>query len=75
MHSNNEEVKCKHENLSPNYLDSFSCPTPYCNSREVHCMDCGRFITSCGCMCNNGESGWPEKRWIKFRRKKEKIKC
>lgn len=72
--------KCKHENLSPDYCETVSCGTPYCKGSEVHCLDCGVYITECGCGCCNGMSGWPESRWITYYRKKhqklkEKIKA
>jgi hypothetical protein len=63
-------IKCKHEHLNPNYWEYIYCPTPYCSGHEVHCLDCGVFITKCGCGSNNGMSGWPERRWIRFEKKK-----
>jgi hypothetical protein len=58
-------LACKHHNLYPNYLHLFSCDTPYCHGREVHCKDCKAFITSCGCGYNNGVSGWSLKKEVK----------
>jgi len=63
-------LKCKHENLDPNYYEYIGCPTPYCSGSEVHCLDCGVFISECGCGYNNGMSGWPHKRWQTERSKK-----
>jgi hypothetical protein len=63
-------VKCEHKNLSPDYCEYVSCWTPYCGGWEEHCLDCGVFITKCGCGFNNGMSGWPEKRWRKRTRRK-----
>jgi hypothetical protein len=63
-------VKCKHENLSPDYYEDIYCGTPYCGGWEDHCLDCGVYITRCGCGCNNGMSGWSYKRWRKIERKK-----
>ena len=54
--------KCKHERLSPDYLDDIACSTPYCRGYETHCLDCGAYITKCECGYLNGISGWPEKR-------------
>ena len=62
-------VPCQHKNLYENYYYGFACWTTYCHAQEVRCKDCGMFITSCGCGFNNGESGWSETRWNKFRRK------
>ena len=57
--------KCEHKNMSPGYFEYISCGTPYCSGQEEHCLDCGVYITSCGCGSNNGMSGWPVKRWRK----------
>ena len=56
-------MKCKHENLSPDYCEYIPCGTPYCSGCEEHCLDCGVYISNCGCGSNYGMSGWPEKRW------------
>jgi len=58
-------LKCKHINLSTNYLDSGSCDTPYCSWYEEHCSDCGAYIVKCGCGFYNSISGWPYKRYKK----------
>lgn len=55
-------MKCEHKNLNPNYYEYVSCWTPYCGGSEVHCLDCGVYISKCGCGSNNGMSGWPQKR-------------
>jgi hypothetical protein len=57
--------KCKHENLYENYYVNIYCSTPYCDGEEVHCKDCGAYISTCGCGCNDGISGWPWKRIMK----------
>ena len=49
---------CLHENLSPNYDVWIWCGTPHCNGSEVHCLDCGAYISKCGCNCESGISGW-----------------
>ena len=54
--------RCMHQNLSPHFLESIYCMTPYCDGDETHCMDCGVFIQKCGCGFNDGLSGWPVKR-------------
>ena len=51
--------QCKHTNLYPDYYTYVSCGTPYCSAGEVHCKDCGAFITTCGCGYCNEISGWP----------------
>jgi len=63
-------MRCKHENLS-DYIDGGNCGTPYCEWWESRCLDCGVYITKCGCMSNNGMSGWPYRRWLYFWRKKD----
>lgn len=60
--------KCKHERLSPNYCPNVHCSTEYCSGHEVHCLDCGVYISECGCGCECGMSGWPKKRNDKRRR-------
>jgi len=62
--------KCDHKNLSPDYIEPVYCGTPYCSGYEEHCLDCGVFITKCGCGFCNGMSGWPERRWRDIERKK-----
>ena len=64
--------ECKHKNLYPDYFEFISCGTPYCSGNETHCMDCGVFITDCGCHWNMGMSGWSEARWRKERQKGNK---
>lgn len=61
--------KCSHENLSPDYLGCTTCSTPYCSIVETHCLDCGVFISECGCGANNGMSGWSGRMWYSKRRK------
>jgi len=67
----NKVIKCHHI-YHPNYIDNLTCNTPYCSGYEVHCAQCGVYITKCDCGYLNGISGWPEKRWRKFSRKQEK---
>ena len=64
--------KCEHKNLDPNYYEYVPCGTPYCSGWEEHCLDCGVYITKCGCGFNNGMSGWPDSRWRELQRKKER---
>jgi len=64
--------KCKHKNFYPNYYVGVYCITPYCSGYEVHCMDCGAYISQCGCNYNNGISGWPHLRYRNWEKKKEK---
>ena len=56
--------KCKHENLSPSYLESFPCDTPYCGGFETRCLDCCVYISKCKCSYCNGMSGWPRNRHL-----------
>ena len=58
--------RCKHNNLSENYFVEYRCMTPYCSAEEVHCSDCGAFITTCGCGCEGGISGWSRTRRAKM---------
>ncbi len=62
-------LSCQHKNLYPDYLVSFGCATPYCNGSEVHCRDCGAYISSCGCGSQNGIDGWSWKRRRRFQEK------
>lgn len=56
-------AKCKHANLYPDYLGGYGrCGTPFCQVSEVHCQDCGAFITECGCGYMRGMDGWPAAR-------------
>ena len=57
--------KCKHDNLYEDYCEELYCSTPYCTGYEVHCKDCGVYISKCGCGSENGMSGWSSKRWKK----------
>ena len=57
-------LKCEHKNLDPNYYEHVSCGTPYCSGHETHCLDCGVYISECGCGFNNGMSGWPYRRRV-----------
>ena len=66
-------IKCEHKNLDPNYYEYVPCGTPYCGGHEMRCLDCGVYITKCGCGFNNGMSGWPDRRWRRLWRKKERI--
>ncbi|MCK9371422.1 hypothetical protein M0R04_16020 [Candidatus Dojkabacteria bacterium] len=50
--------QCNHENLSPFYLSGGRCDTPYCTVYEYHCLDCGVYISECGCGTNCGLDGW-----------------
>jgi hypothetical protein len=61
---------CKHENKSPFYLGGGSCGTPYCSIYEYHCLDCGVYISECGCGSNNGLDGWSSRRRMNWERKR-----
>jgi len=63
-------LQCSHKNLYLDYFAYIHCSTPYCDGDEVHCKDCGVFISSCGCMCNNDMSGWSNARRIAYERSK-----
>lgn len=67
----NKVVKCEHKRLSPNYLEYIPCDTPYCTGYESHCLDCGIYISECGCGSNAGLSGWPYKRCLSQRLRRE----
>jgi len=56
-------IACKHENIYPNYYEPIYCGTPYCTGYEVHCKDCGAYISECDCKSNSGISGWSNRRW------------
>lgn len=62
--------RCKHKNLSDSYYISYRCGTPYCGADEIHCLDCGVYISRCGCGSENGLSGWPMSRHIIEERKR-----
>lgn len=64
--------KCNHENLSSDYLQTFRCETPQCTGSEVHCLDCGVYLSDCGCHYNQGMSGWPRQRELGYNRKEIK---
>jgi hypothetical protein len=57
---------CDHERLSKTYLVNLYCPTPYCRGQEIHCLDCGAYISSCGCGFLDAVSGWSSARWKKY---------
>ena len=62
--------RCDHKNLYPDYCATIHCSTPYCTGYEIHCKDCGAFISTCGCGAWDGVSGWPIARHITEARKK-----
>jgi hypothetical protein len=62
--------QCDHERMSQGYLVDLSCSTPYCRGREEHCLDCGAYISSCGCGHLDGVSGWSKARWTKYQRRR-----
>jgi len=62
--------KCEHKNISPNYYQYVPCGTPYCSGHEYHCLDCGVYISDCGCHCCAGFDGWSSKRRKNYRLKK-----
>jgi hypothetical protein len=54
---------CQHE-WSDTYYDSGGCGTPLCEGwLEVHCKKCGVYDSHCPCGSENGQSGWPHRRW------------
>jgi hypothetical protein len=63
MKTNKEQYekmsKCAHKNLDPDYSVGFVCSTPYCTGSEEHCLDCGAYLSSCGCGYENGLSDKP----------------
>ena len=65
-------ANCPHENMYPSYYVSFECDTPYCTGDEVHCKDCGAYISTCKCGFNNGMSGVSWKRQKNLEKKKAK---
>lgn len=65
-------LNCEHKHISPNYLELIACGTPYCSGTEYHCLDCGAYVTECGCHFLNGVSGWPRKRYLAEERKRRK---
>jgi len=69
----NKVELCKHKNLSPNYFGGAACGTPYCIIHETHCLDCGVYISNCGCRVNSGLDGWSWSRRSKFEAKKRKV--
>lgn len=48
---------CNHKNIT-NYSSLITCGTDYCSGDEIHCRDCGIYITTCQCGYNEGMSGW-----------------
>lgn len=62
----NKAQSCKHEHLS-NYHKTGKCATDFCWWEEHHCIECGAYVTTCGCGFNNGIDGWPSKRRNKER--------
>lgn len=64
--------KCKHENLY-DYSEYETCWTPLCGTAyEYHCRDCGVFFVKCACGFCDGMSGWSDKRWNRFYKKRRK---
>ena len=61
---------CKHE-WSGDYTDGGACGTPYCEWYEERCKKCGVYKVICDCGLMDGFSGWPEKRWNRFYRKRK----
>jgi len=71
----NKVVECKHDNIDTDYIDGGLCESPYCTWSEYRCLDCGAYISKCGCGYNNGISSWPHTRWDKMiKEKQEEIK-
>lgn len=66
-------LKCEHKNFYPNYYESWSCAGAGhvgCSASEIHCLDCGVYISSCYCHTEDGMSGWSHNRWITYYKKK-----
>lgn len=62
--------KCPHNNLTDHY-EHYSCWTPLCpGASEVHCADCGVYITECPCHSEDGYSGWSHRKYRSWQRKK-----
>jgi hypothetical protein len=57
-------AKCEHKNHTA-YHKSTNCSTPYSSGTEIHCRDCGVYISECECGCCDGMSGWPWSRIMK----------
>ena len=57
--------KCNHENLTEHFVMVY-CETPFCNGYEIHCKDCGVYISRCGCGYMNGIDGWSQRRRAKW---------
>ena len=53
---------CKHDKISGKYIHTGSCITPECEWNEVHCLDCGAYITKCSCGKCNNTAGWSSRR-------------
>ena len=64
----NRVDRCSHAHISPDYLVSVRCSTPYCDGQEIHCLDCGVFISECGCGAEDGMDGWSNARRAKQER-------
>lgn len=56
---------CRHAHMDPDYFMGFKCSTPCCSGQEEHCLDCGAYISTCGCGCENGISDKPYWKKIK----------
>jgi len=65
--------KCNHKNLSDHYV-SLKCNTPYCPGYEVRCLDCGVYLSKCGCGQCNGMSGWSDAQWKTYYKNKRTVK-
>lgn len=66
-----QAAACDHSVISPTYLETVLCETPYCTVEEIHCLLCNAFISKCGCHYNDGFSGWPMKRHRKLQRNRQ----
>lgn len=64
-------ANCPHKHLSNHYGPSIHCDTYDCSGMEFHCLDCGVYISECQCGSNNGMSGWSQKRWKNYAKKKK----
>jgi hypothetical protein len=57
-------ASCEHEHIYERYFaDLGTCSTPGCGKIiEVHCRDCGIYLTECKCGKNDEFNGWSYKR-------------
>lgn len=65
-------AKCTHKNLSKTYYETWYCdPELGCHASEEKCLDCGVYISDCGCGSEQGIYGWPRKRRSRLEMKRK----